>query len=138
MRLKAFNKWPIILHVHSVESDRAGTKNGNPMVKEIEDVAMHMADRVIAVSEHAKKSIIEDYGIPADKIEVVHNSIEVMRYTPLDENNAYRYLTLMKSLGYRVVVNIGRLTVQKGLPNLLEAAKEVIDKVPKTFILSSW
>ena len=135
MRLKAFNKWPIILHVHSVESDRAGTKNGNPMVKEIEDVAMHMADRVIAVSEHTKKSIIEDYGIPADKIEVVHNSIEVSDITPLDENNAYRYLTLMKSLGYRVVVNIGRLTVQKGLPNLLEAAKKVIDKVPKTLFL---
>lgn len=41
----------------------------------------------------------------------------------------------MKSLGYRVVVNIGRLTVQKGLPNLLKAAQRVIEHAPKTLFL---
>ena len=41
----------------------------------------------------------------------------------------------MKQQGYRVVVNIGRLTVQKGLPNLLRAAKEVVDRAPKTIFL---
>jgi glycogen(starch) synthase len=42
---------------------------------------------------------------------------------------------MMKSLGYRVVVNIGRLTIQKGLPNLLFAAKAVIDRAPRTLFL---
>jgi glycosyltransferase involved in cell wall biosynthesis len=32
-------------------------------------------------------------------------------------------------------VNIGRLTVQKGLPNLLHAAKKVVEKAPKTLFL---
>ena len=41
----------------------------------------------------------------------------------------------MKIQGYRVVVNVGRLTVQKGLPNLLRAAKEVVERVPKTLFL---
>ncbi len=41
----------------------------------------------------------------------------------------------MKQLGYKVVVNVGRLTIQKGLPNLLRAAKEVIAREPKTFFL---
>jgi glycosyltransferase involved in cell wall biosynthesis len=94
-----------------------------------------MADRVIAVSEHTKRAIVRDYGVPADKIEVVHNSIEPGDFIPLDENNSYRYLELMKALGYRVVVNVGRLTVQKGLPNLLQAAKEVIRHEPKTLFL---
>jgi glycogen(starch) synthase len=65
------------LHVHSVESDRAGGKGGNPLVREIEEMGMLMADRIIAVSQHTKNCIVRDYGIPADKIEVVHNSIEV-------------------------------------------------------------
>ncbi len=41
----------------------------------------------------------------------------------------------MKSLGYRVVVDVGRLTIQKGLPNLLMAAQKVLAKAPKTLFL---
>jgi glycosyltransferase involved in cell wall biosynthesis len=41
----------------------------------------------------------------------------------------------MKRLGYRVVVNVGRLTIQKGLPNLLRAARLVVDQDPKTLFL---
>jgi glycogen synthase len=135
LRAKELKNCPIILHVHSVESDRAGSERGNPLVHEIEETALHMADRVIAVSQHTKNCIIRDYGVPADKIEVVHNSIEVSDVAPLDPNNAYRYLEVMKGLGYRVVVNVGRLTVQKGLPNLLRAAQLVIQKNPKTIFL---
>jgi glycogen(starch) synthase len=135
LRVKERRNCPIILHVHSVESDRAGSRQGNPLVHEIEDIALHMADRVIAVSQHTKNAIIRDYDVPADKIEVVHNSIDPGDLTPLDEDNAYRYVTAMKKLGYRVVVNVGRLTIQKGLPNLLRAAKEVVARVPKTLFL---
>jgi glycogen(starch) synthase len=135
LRVKELKNCPVILHVHSVESDRAGSSRGNPLVHEIEEVSLHLADRIIAVSEHTKKSIIRDYGVPADKIEVVHNSIEPSEILPLDDSNTYQYLSLMKSLGYRVVVNVGRLTVQKGLPNLLRAAQEVIEHAPKTLFL---
>jgi glycosyltransferase involved in cell wall biosynthesis len=135
MRVKEKRGCPIILHVHSVESDRAGSARGNPLVHEIEGLAMHMADRIIAVSEHTKHCIIRDYGIPADKIEVVYNSIEASEIEPLDPDNTYRYLAAMRALGYRVVVNVGRLTVQKGLPNLLRAAQQVIYRAPKTLFL---
>ena len=135
MRVKEKSGCPMILHLHSIESDRTGGNGGNPLVREIEEMAVHMADRVIAVSQHTKNCIVRDYGVPADKVEVVHNSIEVSDAVPLDGDNTYRYLTLMKQQGYRVVVNVGRLTVQKGLPNLLRAAKEVVARAPKTLFL---
>jgi glycosyltransferase involved in cell wall biosynthesis len=135
LRVKAMKNCPIILHVHSVESDRAGSGPGNPLVTEIESISLHLADRVIAVSQRTKDAIVRDYGVPADKIEVVHNSMDISGFNGLDADNAYRYLEGMKAHGYRVVVNIGRLTVQKGLPNLLYAARAVIDKVPKTLFL---
>lgn len=136
LRVKEAKGCPVILHVHSVESDRAGSvERGNPLVKEVEALSMRLADKVIAVSRHTKQRIIEDYHIPADKIEVVHNSMDPGGLEPLGPDNAYRYLTLMKQLGYKVVVNVGRLTIQKGLPNLLRAMREVVEREPKSLLL---
>lgn len=136
LRAKEKTNKPFIAHVHAIESDRAGKeKGGNPLVREIEYLAMMLADKVIAVSNHTKKAIIREYGIPSEKIEVIHNSMDVANVQPLEGDNAYHYLTAMKSQGYRVVVNVGRLTIQKGLPNLLKAAQEVLQRAPKTIFL---
>lgn len=136
IRAKELSGRPLILHIHSIESDRAGKEHGgNPLVREIEAQAMLIADRVIAVSEHTKKAIIREYGIPADKIEVIHNSISADMLLPADGSNAYRMLESMKQEGYKVVASIGRITIQKGLTNLLRAFRLVVDRQPKTMLL---
>jgi len=135
LRAKQTIGCPIILHVHSLERDRAGGNAGNALCREIEGLSFMLADRVVAVSEHTKRLIIEDYGIPADKIEVVHNSIEPNELEPLDGDNAYHYLSAMREQGYRTIVAVSRLTIMKGLPNLLHAAKEVVARAPKTLFL---
>ncbi len=136
LRVKQSKGWPLIVHIHSVEADRAGREfGGNPLVREIESLGMLMADRVIAVSEHTKRAIMREYDIPADKISVVHNSINPDDILPLDSDNAYRYLSAMRAQGYRIVANVGRLTIMKGLPNLIRAAKEVVARTPKTLFL---
>lgn len=136
LRAREVSGKPLIVHFHSIESDRAGVEHGgNPMVREIEYMAMMLADRIVAVSEHTKRGIMREYGIPADKIDVVHNSIDLADVTPLDGDNAYRYLHEMKQHGYRVVTYVGRLTIQKGVPNLLRAFRTVVDNHPKTLLL---
>jgi glycosyltransferase involved in cell wall biosynthesis len=135
LRAKQLSHCPIVLHVHSVERDRAGGGPGNPLCREIEGLSFMLADRIIAVSQHTKNMIIEDYNVPEDKVEVVHNSIDPEMFEPLDDNNTYKYLERMKTRGYRVVVAVSRLTVQKGLPNLLHAAREVVMREPKTLFL---
>lgn len=136
LRVKQYKGCPLIVHLHSVEADRAGKEfGGNPLVREIEALAMLMADQIIAVSEQTKRAIMREYDIPSDKIAVVHNSINPADIQPLDEDNTYRYLLAMRAQGYRIVTNVGRLTIQKGLPNLLRAAKEVVARAPKTLFL---
>jgi glycogen synthase len=136
LRAKMMTGKPLVVHFHSIESDRAGREfGGNPMVREIESLALTVADRVVAVSQFTKDSIIREYGIPADKIEVVHNHSDFADLEPSEGDNVYRYLDYMHNLGYRTVVNVGRLTIQKGLPNLLHAFKEVLVRAPKTFLL---
>lgn len=135
LRAKEISGKPLIVHVHATEFDRAGGKSGNPLVHEIEYMGLLLADRILAVSQLTKDIIVREYDIPASKIEVVHNSVDIDAYEELDQNNAYNYLAKMKQDGYRVVANIGRLTVQKGLYNLLLAAKEVVARAPKTLFL---
>lgn len=136
LRAKMMTGKPLIVHFHSIEADRAGKEfGGNPMVREIEALTLSIADRVIAVSEFTKNAIIREYGIPADKIEVVHNHSDPEDLMSAEGDNAYRYLQFMKGLGYRTVVSVGRLTIQKGLPNLLHAFREVLQRQPKTFLL---
>lgn len=136
LRAKELTGKPLIVHIHSVEADRAGIEHGgNPLVREVEALSMLIADRVIAVSNHTKKAIVREYKIPADKIEVVHNSFDASSLIPDSGSNAYAYLEGMKSNGYKVVASIGRLTIQKGLPNLLHAFKDVVERVPKSLLL---
>lgn len=137
IRAKMLTGKPLIVHFHSIESDRAGKEHGgNPLVREVEEMALLIADRIVAVSQLTKDAIIREYGVPADKIEVVHNHYDPSGLIPDDNtDNAYTYLEAMKKEGYQVIANIGRLTIQKGLPNLLRAFKIVVDHQPKTLLL---
>lgn len=132
-------KWqtgaPLIVHIHSIERDRAGGSDGSPFVRDIEATAMLLADRVVAVSEHTKQAIIDDYSIPADKIRVVHNGLEPDDFSPLDQRNSYQYLDLMRQTGWQTLAYVGRLTIQKGLTQMLGAVAEAMKRMPKTFLL---
>ena len=135
IRIKERTNLPIILHVHSIESDRAGGQRGNEFVRDIEEYCLNLADKVITVSEHTKQAIIREYSVPSENIEVVHNSINTDDIIPLSGVNSYRYIELMKEKGYTVAVNFGRLTIQKGLSNLIEAMHKVVAKHPKSLLL---
>lgn len=135
VRAKEISNKPLVVHVHATEFDRSGGKQGNPIVHEIEYLGLLLADRVFAVSKLTKDIICKEYDIPQDKVEVVHNSIDTSLYNDLDPDNAYKYFAKMKEQGYRVVANVGRLTIQKGLYNLLLAAKDVVLRRPKTLFL---
>lgn len=134
MRVKEKTGLPLIVHIHSIESDRAGGM-GNKLVREIEQLTLMIADKVITVSERTKQSIIREYGISSDAIEVVHNSIDFNDLEPLGESNIYYYLNFLKQNGYKIVCNVGRQTLQKGLSNLIQAAQKVIKLEPKTIFL---
>lgn len=135
IRAKQLTGKPLIVHIHATEYDRSGGKMGNSLVSEIEYLGMMMADKIIAVSNLTKDVIVQHYDIPADKIEVIHNSFDVDMYEDVIGANEYRYFERMRQSGYKVVMNVGRITIQKGLYNLVQAMRIVVDKRPKTMLL---
>jgi glycogen synthase len=126
---------PLVAHVHATEFDRAGSnEHGNPVIHDIELEGFMMADRIIAVSNITKQIIVNRYGIPADKIEVVHNSIDpasMLSHRSV-EQNSYLYARTLQQEGYIVVAAMSRFTVQKGMTHFLQAAakaSKVIDRM---------
>ncbi|RWZ78109.1 MAG: glycosyltransferase family 1 protein [Candidatus Chaera renei] len=127
---------PFIAHVHATEYDRSGNAEGNLIVHDIEYQSLLLADKIIAVSRLTKRTIVEKYHIPADKIEVLHNApAEVPPPETVADSPSYPYLEEMRRSGWTVVASLGRLTVQKGLNYLLEAAKLAVEKNPRLIFL---
>lgn len=137
MRAKELTDAPLIVHVHATEFDRAGTfGSGNPIVHEIEYNGLMMADRIIAVSNITKSIIVHKYGIPADKIEVMHNAIDLPTLGNFDyDGRTYRYLEAMKLEGYTVVSTVTRFTVQKGLVQLVKGFAKAVEKYDRLLLV---
>ena len=121
---------PLVAHVHATEYDRSGMNGGNPAVHAIEREGLMLADKIIAVSQATKELIVAKYGIPAEKIDVVYNSLDddFVKSAYKYDDEDYKYLETMKRLGHTIVATVGRFTVQKGLENLMQAASRAIQK----------
>ena len=136
MSAKKESNIPLIVHVHATEFDRSGEAYGNPLVHEIEQNGLLMADRIIAVSNITKKIIMERYNIPGDKIDVVHNTLDSDTFAGfVYDKSTYIYLQSLQSEGYTIVTTIGRLTIQKGIKYFLHAAARASEKYDKLVFL---
>lgn len=136
VRAKEVSGAPLVVHVHATEFDRSGERYGNPMVHEIEANALQMADRIIAVSNITKSIIVQQYGIPAELVEVVHNAIDADSFAAYEyDQRQYRYFEALKYEGYTVVALLTRFTVQKGLTHFLRAAARACEKYDRFVFL---
>jgi glycogen(starch) synthase len=127
---------PLVAHVHSTEYDRCGQTTGNPLVHEIEQTSLQFADRVVAVSNATKQVLVARYGLRAQTIDVVYSATDpALLHATTNHESTYLYLQRMRARGYKVVVSLGRLTIQKGLTFLLHAAQRAIKLNPKLLFL---
>lgn len=137
VRAKELTGKPLVVHVHATEFDRSGEAHGNPIVHEIEQTALLMADRIFAVSGLTKSIIVHRYGIPAEKVEVVYNGMDTTSFDDgyVYDELTYQYLESLKDEGFTVVATITRFTVQKGLSHLMRAAARVCEQYDKVVFL---
>ena len=122
---KRVSNKPLIAHIHSTEFDRTGGNGANQKVAEFEWVGLVESNRIIANSEYMKSIIIREYGINPDKIDVVYNGVDKKSVVP--KKDASLEFAKIKDLGYKVILFLGRITLQKGPEYFLQAAKRVLD-----------
>lgn len=122
MAVRALTGKPLVCHIHATEFDRSGEHINQP-VYDLERMGMNAADRVIAVSRLTKAVVHNKYGVPDEKIDVVYNGVEQDHADPL----------LAKAIekDEKIVLFLGRITMQKGPEYFIQAAKRVLEVYPK-------
>lgn len=120
---------PLVIHVHATEYDRTGGNNSS-RIFELEKKGMEAADHICAVSSYTRSVITEKYGIDPDKISVVYNGIEEENTLPTEEERDRSSLKALKRSGNKIVLYVGRITLQKGPEYFIRAAKRVLEFYP--------
>lgn len=133
MEAKHITKKPLVLHVHATEMDRSGFNYAHPYIYHVEKEGMKRADRVIAVSGYTKDVIVKHYNIPSHRVDVVHNGIDLNDFKKSYEQERQH----IRNIFGKIVLFVGRLTLQKGVDYYLKAARKVLQHYPDaTFIIA--
>lgn len=119
---------PHVVTAHSLEPLRpwkAEQLGGGYRVSSwIEKTAFESANAVIAVSDGMRRDILRCYpSLDEAKVTTIHNGIDLERWQRTIDHEAVRGLGIDPDRP--TIVFVGRITRQKGLPYLLEAARRL-------------
>ena len=119
---------PHLITAHSLEPLRPWKEQqlggGYRLSSLIERSAYEDATGIIAVSDGMRKDILRAYPqLDPNKVSVVHNGIDLEAFQAADKPDLVRANGVNPD--QRSVVFVGRITMQKGLPYLLKAAREL-------------
>ena len=122
---KLVHEIPHVTTVHSLEPLRPWKEEqlggGYHLSAFAERTTIEHADAVIAVSEHVKRDVLDVYpAVDPGRVHVIYNGVSIDEYSPDDGTTALERHGV--DADTPTVVFVGRITHQKGVRHLLEAA----------------
>jgi glycogen synthase len=127
--LKQFQDIPMVITVHSLEPKRPWKREqigaGYNVSSWLEKTALENADGIIAVSRGMRKDILKLYDVPAEKVRVIYNGIDVARFRKLSKPEILVSYGIDPLKPY--VLFVGRLTRQKGIIHLVRALPQIAE-----------
>jgi glycosyltransferase involved in cell wall biosynthesis len=108
----------------------------NWFLRFFEEGMLRRAQKIIAVSQFTKWELTNYYKIPASKIQVIHNGVDINKFKPAIDKRKVKV-----ELGFNpddlAIVSVGRLYARKGLFTLIESMPAVTKRFPTAkFIIS--
>lgn len=124
--------WPMVYEVHSllgeeVERDRLGRGLAFRTYRALERRVYRHAAAVVVLGEPVKQVVVEEKGIPADRVAVIYPGIDLAEYERPGPSAA------IPGVGpeHRVVMYVGSIVhPNQGVPILIEALPAVFDAHP--------
>lgn len=131
---------PHVLTAHSLEPLRPWKEEqlggGYRVSSWVERTAYEGAAGIIAVSHGMRADVLAAYpAVDPDRVHVVHNGIDTAVYRPDPDTTALEELGIDRTRPY--VLFVGRITRQKGIVHLINAARRFDDGVVLVLCASS-
>ncbi|HEY7398131.1 MAG TPA: glycogen synthase [Gaiellaceae bacterium] len=126
---KLLHRVPHVVTTHSLEPMRPWKAEqlgagGYALSSFCERVGVESADAVVAVSQAMREDVRSSYPqVDANRIEVIYNGIDTDEYAPDRGTDALERHGV--ALDVPIVLFVGRVTRQKGIVHLLDAALEI-------------
>lgn len=102
-----------------IHSEHGRTFNDRPLRFIVQRLFSRHTDRIFSVTEQLKHDLVGNIGIPASRIEVLYNGVDLGRFKPASR------LEILSQLGFQpgdmVVGSVGRLVTVKNYPLLLQS-----------------
>jgi alpha-maltose-1-phosphate synthase len=120
--IRMLHRIPLCVTLHSMEplrpwkADQLGS--GYLLSTWIEKTAVEAADRVIAVSRQMREDILTHFRVAPERVVVIHNGIDPDWFRRTEA----REVLARRGVREPFVLFVGRITDQKGIFHLLEAA----------------
>jgi phosphatidylinositol alpha-1,6-mannosyltransferase len=109
--------------------------NDRPQLNKLDRLAhasLRKADAVIVVSSFTRERALR-CGVQAERITVIHNGVDVRRFTPGPRNPKIEARFGLE--GKKVLLCLARLDERKGQDRLIEAMLKILVAVPETILL---
>jgi glycosyltransferase involved in cell wall biosynthesis len=126
------NRWPIVYEIHSllgdeVERDRLGRGLVFHSYRALERRVFRHAAQIVALGEPVKQVVVEEKGVPPDRVSVIYPGIDLAEYerpsTPASIPGV--------SPDHKVVMYVGSIVhPNQGVPLLIEALPAVFNSRP--------
>ena len=97
------------------------------LYRRFDSLIIRFFSRIVAVSEGVKREMLR-YGVPKEKMRVIDNGIDLERFNDTGPPKEIREKFGIKK-GIPVIGTVGHLGAEKGHVYLLQAAKEIVNKV---------
>jgi glycosyltransferase involved in cell wall biosynthesis len=108
----------------------------NWFLRFFEEGMLARARKIIAVSHFTKWELTNYYKIPAHKIQVIHNGVDIKKFQPAVNKRKVK-VAMGLNPDDLAIVSVGRLYARKGLFTLIESMPDIIKKFSKAkFIIS--
>ncbi len=90
------------------------------------NLALNFADRIIAISEHAKRDVITTFNIPEEKIDVVYLGIDFNKFKKVDDKKEIDDFMAEYNLPRKYLLYVGTDYPHKNLKNLFIAYSKIM------------
>jgi glycosyltransferase involved in cell wall biosynthesis len=134
-RLLKYGRKPAVVTIHDaapLRTDGVYTEGTRRRFRQNMETLLK-AQAIVANTHNAKRDLVELFGVPQERVEVVYPGVNHEVYAPRDRTEVRELLGLPASA--KIILNVGNENKNNNIPALVEVLAKVRERCPDVLLL---